>query len=200
MTGACQTINTRADGHLEITPAASTRGTQQPQLHPLVRPTSTTCPTTSTAFPLELVPTSAPCSTSTTASPASPLHITCTTSSTSHTQANTGPLTAPKCGHEWEAHGDVRYPPARAAHGSDPSIRAGPRYQLALWAAGAGEKEPPVCRVTATSQSHQRAQIGTTSLSELRRISEARGIDYTAVDAALPELTLHFSVFLNICI
>ena len=87
----------------------------------------------------------------------------------------------------------MRYPPARAAHGSDPSIRAGPRYQLALWAAGAGEKEPPVCRVTATSQSHQRAQIGTTSLSELRRISEARGIDYTAVDAALPELTLHFS-------
>ena len=45
MTGACQTINTRADGHLEITPTASTRGTQQPQLHPLVRPTSTTCPT-----------------------------------------------------------------------------------------------------------------------------------------------------------
>ena len=74
MTGACQTINTRADGHLEITPAASTRGTQQPQLHPLVRPTSTTCPTTSTAFPLELVPTSTPCPTSTTASPASPLH------------------------------------------------------------------------------------------------------------------------------
>ena len=34
--------------------------------------------------------------------------ITCTTSSTSHTQANTGTLTAPKCGHEWEAHGDVR--------------------------------------------------------------------------------------------
>ena len=74
MTGACQTINTRADGHLEITPAASTRGTQQPQLHPLVRPTSTTCPATSTAFPLELVPTSTPCPTSTTASPASPLH------------------------------------------------------------------------------------------------------------------------------
>ena len=74
MTGACQTINTRADGHLEITPAASTRGTQQPQLHPLVRPTSTTCPATSTAFPLELVPTSTPYPTSTTASPASPLH------------------------------------------------------------------------------------------------------------------------------
>ena len=72
MTGACQTINTRADGHLEITPAASTRGTQQPQLHPLVRPTSTTCPATSTAFPLELVPTSTPCPTSTTASPAPP--------------------------------------------------------------------------------------------------------------------------------
>ena len=87
----------------------------------------------------------------------------------------------------------MRYPPARATHGSDPSIRAGPRYQLALWAAGAGEKEPPVRRVTATSQSHQREQLGTTSLSELRRISEARGIDYTAVDAALPELTLHFS-------
>ena len=44
--------------------------------------------------------------------------ITCITSSTSHTQANTGPLTAPKCGHEWEAHGDVRrYPPARAING-----------------------------------------------------------------------------------
>ena len=55
------------------------------------------------------------------------------------------------------------------------------------------ERAAGLCRVRATSQSHQRAQIGTTSLSELRRISEARGIDYTAVDAALPELTLHFS-------
>ena len=82
------------------------------------------------------------------------LCITCTTSSTSHTQANTGTLTAPKWGHEWEAHGDVRYPPARAAHGSDPSIRAGPRYQLALWAAGAGEKEPPVCVASERRANH----------------------------------------------
>ena len=60
----------------------------------------------------------------------------------------------PRCGHEWEAHGDVRYPPARAAHGSDPSIRAGPRYQLALWAAGAGEKEPPVCAASQRRANH----------------------------------------------
>jgi len=48
----------------------------------------------------------------------------------------------------------VRYPPARAAHGSDPSIRAGPRYQLALWAAGAGEKEPPVCAASERRANH----------------------------------------------
>ena len=48
----------------------------------------------------------------------------------------------------------MRYPPARAAHGSDPSIRAGPRYQLALWAAGAGEKEPPVCAASERRANH----------------------------------------------
>ena len=48
----------------------------------------------------------------------------------------------------------MRSPPARAAHGSDPSIRAGPRYQLALWAAGAGEKEPPVCAASERRANH----------------------------------------------